>query len=74
MQQEINVLFEVGAITTLRQKPVNAVTHDWTLFVRGYRGLDISVIVEKVVFHLHETFPKPVRGKVEIVRTRSLGN
>lgn len=64
IQQEINVLLEVGSTTTLRMKPVNGVTHDWTIFVRGYRGADISVIVEKVVFHLHESFPKPVRGKL----------
>lgn len=57
------MLFEVGSTTTLRTKPVNGVTHDWTIFVRGYRGADISVIVEKVVFHLHESFPKPMRGE-----------
>ena len=49
----------------MRVKPVNGVTHDWTLFVRGYRGADISIIVEKVVFYLHESFPKPVRGEYQ---------
>lgn len=39
-------------------------THDWTIFVRGVEGNNIQFFVEKVVFHLHESFPKPKRGKV----------
>ena len=37
-------------------------THDWVVFVRGTDGSSISHFVEKVVFHLHESFPKPKRG------------
>lgn len=38
-------------------------THDWELFLRGADGVDISHYVEKVLFELHESFPKPKRGK-----------
>lgn len=38
-------------------------THDWELFVRGLDGTDISHFVDKVVFTLHDSFPKPKRGK-----------
>ena len=38
-------------------------THDWTLFVRGAEGKDIQHFVEKVVFHLHDSFAKPKRSE-----------
>ena len=41
-------------------------THDWTLFVRGQEGCNIQHFIERVVFYLHESFPKPRRGKVFI--------
>lgn len=37
-------------------------THEWTVFVRGPDGCNIQHFVEKVVFYLHESFPKPRRG------------
>ncbi|CAM9218607.1 unnamed protein product, partial [Phaeothamnion confervicola] len=36
-------------------------THRWTLFVQGPNGEDISYFVSKVVFHLHPSFPEPLR-------------
>lgn len=33
-----------------------------TVFVRGPENSNIQHFVEKVVFHLHESFPKPKRG------------
>ncbi|XP_022258556.1 protein AF-9-like isoform X2 [Limulus polyphemus] len=46
----------------MRSKPtVEGFTHDWTVFVRGPEGFSIQHFVEKVVFHLHESFPKHKR-------------
>lgn len=38
-------------------------THDWELFVRGADGNNLSSFVDKIVFNLHESFPKPCRSK-----------
>lgn len=60
----IKVNFEIGHIASLRSKKTpEGFTHDWEVFVRGQEGVDISHFVDKVVFHLHESFPKPRRGK-----------
>ncbi|GAB0088042.1 hypothetical protein DMENIID0001_024190 [Sergentomyia squamirostris] len=58
----VKVLFEIGHESVLKQKPtIEGFTHDWELFVRGCDNSDISHFVEKVVFNLHESFPKPKR-------------
>ncbi|CAJ1060947.1 protein ENL-like isoform X2 [Xyrichtys novacula] len=36
-------------------------THDWTVFVRGPQNGNMKSLVEKVVFNLHESYPKPKR-------------
>ncbi|XP_012585291.1 PREDICTED: protein ENL isoform X2 [Condylura cristata] len=36
-------------------------THDWMVFVRGPEQCEIQHFVEKVVFRLHDSFPKPKR-------------
>jgi YEATS domain-containing protein 1/3 len=36
-------------------------THDWCCWVRGETNTDPSKFIEKVVFHLHSSFPKPKR-------------
>jgi YEATS domain-containing protein 4 len=36
-------------------------THQWTVFVRGAGGSDISPFVKKVVFKLHDSFAQPTR-------------
>lgn len=60
----VKVQFEIGHISKLRvKKTPNGFTHDWELYVKGVNGADISHYVEKVVFHLHNSFPKPKRGK-----------
>lgn len=41
-------------------------THDWMVFVRGPEHSNIQHFVEKVVFHLHESFPRPKRGRARI--------
>uniref|UniRef100_A0A8C8VH08 MLLT3 super elongation complex subunit n=1 Tax=Pelusios castaneus TaxID=367368 RepID=A0A8C8VH08_9SAUR len=40
---------------------VEGFTHDWMVFVRGPEHSNIQHFVEKVVFHLHESFPRPKR-------------
>ena len=44
-----------------KKGPDDMSTHEWTLFIRGPNGEDLSVFVEKVVFQLHPSFPMPVR-------------
>lgn len=59
----VKVQFEIGHEASIRTKKTpEGFTHDWEVFVRGQEGADISHFVDKVVFHLHETFPKPKRG------------
>ncbi|XP_050668223.1 protein AF-9 [Leptidea sinapis] len=58
----IKVNFEIGHEASMRAKTTpKGFTHDWEVFVRGQEGAEISHFVDKVVFHLHETFPKPRR-------------
>jgi YEATS domain-containing protein 4 len=44
-----------------KKGPDDLSTHEWTLFVRGPNGEDLSVFINKVVFQLHPSFPFPVR-------------
>ena len=57
------LMFEIGHSASRKTKPSKeGFTHDWELFVRGgHEGNDISHFVEKVVFNLHDSFPKPKR-------------
>ncbi|XP_023021719.2 ENL/AF9-related super elongation complex transcription factor [Leptinotarsa decemlineata] len=58
----ITILLEIGHDASLRTKTTpEGFTHDWEVFVKGCNGTDIHHYVDKVVFHLHETFPKPKR-------------
>ncbi|XP_066994108.2 protein ENL isoform X1 [Anabrus simplex] len=58
----VRVLFEIGHEASIRAKRTpEGFTHDWEVFVRGADNTEISHFVEKVVFLLHETFPKPKR-------------
>lgn len=60
----VKVQFEIGHTSKLRSKKTpEGFTHDWELYVKGVSGADISCFVEKVIFNLHESFPKPKRGK-----------
>ena len=53
----------LGHNATLRKKPTQeGFTHDWKVFVRGSEGANIQNFVEKVVFYLHESFPRFKRG------------
>lgn len=58
------MIFEIGHESSVRNKRTpEGFTHDWELFVRGADNTDIHFFVDKVVFHLHDTFPNPKRGK-----------
>lgn len=59
----MQVKLEIGHKAACRLEPTpDGFTHDWTVFVRGSDGKDISHFIEKVIFHLHESFSKPKRG------------
>ncbi|KAG7488150.1 hypothetical protein MATL_G00030500 [Megalops atlanticus] len=61
-QCTVQVKLELGHRAQLRKKVTSeGFTHDWMVFVRGPEMGDIQHFVEKVVFRLHESFPKPKR-------------
>ncbi|XP_078054548.1 protein ENL isoform X1 [Mustelus asterias] len=61
-QCTVQVKLELGHRAQLRKKPTTeGFTHDWMVFVRGPEQSDIQHFVEKVIFRLHESFPKPKR-------------
>nr|XP_023699289.1 protein ENL-like isoform X3 [Paramormyrops kingsleyae] len=61
-QCTVQVKLELGHRAQLRKKvTTEGFTHDWMVFVRGPESGDIQHFVEKVVFRLHESFPKPKR-------------
>ncbi|CAC5410618.1 MLLT1_3 [Mytilus coruscus] len=61
----VQVKFELGHRASLRDSPSpEGYTHDWTVYVRGPEGCNISNFVEKVVFNLHNSFPQPKRAVV----------
>lgn len=63
--QSVQIQLVLGHSASWRKKPTTeGFTHDWTVIVRGEEGQDIRHYVEKVVFYLHESFPKPKRGKL----------
>lgn len=63
----MQVKLELGHRAQLRKKVTSeGFTHDWMVFVRGPETGDIQHFVDKVVFRLHESFPKPKRGETEV--------
>lgn len=36
-------------------------SHKWTVYVRGATNEDLSVVIKRVVFHLHPSFNNPTR-------------
>lgn len=66
-QCTVQVKLELGHRAQLRKKVTSeGFTHDWMVFVRGPETGDIQHFIDKVVFRLHESFPKPKRGTTEI--------
>ena len=63
-QCTVQVKLELGHRAQLRKKVTSeGFTHDWMVFVRGPETGDIQHFIERVVFRLHDSFPKPKRGK-----------
>ncbi|XP_057574741.1 protein ENL-like [Hippopotamus amphibius kiboko] len=61
-QCTVQVKLELGHRAQLRKKPTTeGFTHDWMVFVRGPEQCEIQHFVEKLVFRLHDSFPKPKR-------------
>uniref|UniRef100_T1JP90 YEATS domain-containing protein n=1 Tax=Strigamia maritima TaxID=126957 RepID=T1JP90_STRMM len=58
----VQVKLELGHKASVRSKPTTeGFTHDWTVFVRGPDNTNISHFVERIIFNLHESFPRPKR-------------
>lgn len=59
---QVEVKIELGHKASCKETLTpEGYTHDWVVFVRGPESCDISHFVDKVVFHLHESFAKPKR-------------
>lgn len=64
--QSVQVKLELGHRAEVRTKPTpEGYTHDWTVFVRAPEGSSLQHFVQKVIFQLHESFPKPKRAVKE---------
>lgn len=77
-QCKVQVNLELGHSAQPRERETSEdFTHDWTVFVRGQKTDEIQHMVEKVVFHLHESYPKPKRVFKEppykVVESGSIG-
>lgn len=60
----VKVAYEIGHNATPRDSITpEGYTHDWTLYIRGCNSSDISIYIDKIVFHLHESFARPKRGE-----------
>ncbi|KAG8595355.1 hypothetical protein GDO81_001502 [Engystomops pustulosus] len=70
----VQVKLELGHRAQVRKKPtLEGFTHDWMVFVRGPEHSNIQHFVEKVVFHLHESFPRPKRGYTKFLLVKEVG-
>lgn len=55
-----------GTSSTTKGKEVSSDpshTHKWTVYLRGLHGEDISYMIERVEFKLHETYAEHIRGR-----------
>lgn len=58
----VRINFEIGHEAAIRSKrTVEGFTHDWEIYVRGCDNADLQHYIDRVVFHLHDTFPNPLR-------------
>ncbi|XP_025077271.1 protein AF-9-like isoform X2 [Pomacea canaliculata] len=66
VEDVVTVQIELGHKADFKPRPSpEGFTHDWMVFVRGPDGTNIQHYVEKVVFHLHDTFKNPKRVVTE---------
>ena len=63
MKMELSKSFVYGTVARwLGDEGSETATHSWSAFVRSADDSDLSVYVRKVDFHLHPSFPEPVRS------------
>ncbi|CAG0915815.1 unnamed protein product [Notodromas monacha] len=61
-KQNVQVRILLGHTVKKRAFPSSeGYTHDWTVFVRGDVDVNLSCFVEKVIFTIHPSFPRPKR-------------
>ena len=53
-----NIAFQIGKARTGNSTEHS---HRWMVFFRGAHNQDLSFAIEKVVFHLHQSFAEPIR-------------
>ncbi|KAJ4827469.1 hypothetical protein Tsubulata_006812 [Turnera subulata] len=59
---EITLPIVYGTIAFhLGPKATETETHKWTVYIRSPKNEDLGVVIKRVVFNLHKSFPKPVR-------------
>jgi len=58
---QLNLILGHRAVIREHKTP-EGFTHDWEVFVRCDQG-PIEAFVDRVIFNIHESFPKPKRGK-----------
>lgn len=54
--------FNVASPLTGKKSANSDHTHQWTVGIRGFHG-DLTFMIKKVTFRLHETYADPVRGE-----------
>lgn len=61
---QIDIFITLGHRATLKSKQTDdGFTHDWLVYVKGDEGNAIEHFIDRVVFNLHTSFPKPKRGR-----------
>ena len=67
--QSAQVKLVLGHTASLRKKPTEkGHTHDWTFFLKGAKGEDISNFIKKIDFLLHDSFDKARRGMYDLTK------
>ena len=61
--QAVAITLQIGHTARVLKSPESSFTHEWSVSVQGMNGAAIADVVERVVFVLHESFAKPVRGE-----------
>ncbi|KAK3860375.1 hypothetical protein Pcinc_033572 [Petrolisthes cinctipes] len=61
--KNVVVSLELGHRATVRKQRVGTdmYTHDWEIYIHGVCGSRVDAFIEKVIFTLHKSFPKPRR-------------
>lgn len=75
-RQHLQVHFELGHVAILRPHMTSdGYSHDWEVYVRpseGATSVDALYFIERVEFHLHETYDRRTVGMFAL--NRNYGN